>query len=1114
MPEALAATPASANFQKLKDKLSELFELDKADLDFGIYRVLRQRHREIEEFLEKQLETTVREALRSHQTVQTEQVADELAKAEAAAKGAGITPDQSPRVLELREKLKVAGDVEAVADEVYSHLYTFFSRYYEEGDFLGLHRSTVQGRERYMIPYNGEEVKLVWANMDQFYIKSSELLRDYTFVIKKADWVAAQAELPLGDLPDEVRVHFKLTEGDTEKDNRKASGKTARAFALAEPAVEERDGALWIRFAYREHPAERNLQDKLNADTLKTLADTLTGPWKTLLLAADPTHQPKDKKDVRSVLQKHLRVYTARHQFDYFIHKDLGGFLRRELDFYLKNEVMHLDDIEGMGAPKAEEYLSKLRAIRRCASPVIRMLAQLEDFQKKLWLKKKFVVETRYCLTLDRVPEELYPEICQNDSQWQEWEELYKISELKPKRTVEFLGANKNLVIDTKHFTSAFRHALLASYEALDDGFSGLCVNADNFQALQLVSQCLGETAKSIYIDPPYNTGASAILYKNSYKHSSWGTLMLDRILRLRDLLSAKGVIFVSIDKIERTLLEACLDTAFGRDNRIEELIWTQNTANGQLPTYSTNHEYVEAYAKDRGAVEADGTLFREQKPGYPEIMDIVVRLNPEYPPLHEVEAAIKNLFKTHIAQLREDIEASGEEWSDEAAKQDPWKGIYNYCHAEYRDEAGALVPEADARQKRAKIWIWREISPSAPAAKQSPSTKDTNDHNFRYYRPLHPITKKPCPHPKGGWKFPLLPDPDNPDRKSFTQLEADNRIAWGEDEKKVPQTKGFLHEVETNISTSVFYEYNDGEAEVSSLFNKTGLFLAPKSSIFVKRFINQTIRHDGELFIDCFGGSGSSAHAAIDFTRDTSKKLRYLTCEVGKHFEELIVPRLKRVVYSRAWKEGKPQSRDTGISHAFKILRLESYEDTLNNLVLSRSPDQEAALKQQGAREQAEYMLGYFLDVESAGSAGLLNIAEFSDPFAYKLKIATSSAGETKETLVDLVETFNWLLGLKVRHIDTLPGGFVTVTGERRDGKKVLVVWRKLGADAAADNAALQRLFDKLQINPAETSDTDYAAIYVNGPHTLADPHGKIHLTEEEFHRRMFATEEFAGLE
>ena len=92
---------------------------------------------------------------------------------------------------------------------------------------------------------------------------------------------------------------------------------------------------------------------------------------------------------------------------------------------------MHLDDIEDTTAPKAEEYLSKIRAIRRCAMPIIRMLAQLEDFQKKLWLKKKFVVETRYCLTLDRVPEALYPEICANDAQWQEWEELCRLLGVK-----------------------------------------------------------------------------------------------------------------------------------------------------------------------------------------------------------------------------------------------------------------------------------------------------------------------------------------------------------------------------------------------------------------------------------------------------------------------------------------------------------------------------------------------------------------------------------------------------------------------------------------------------------------------------------------------------------
>lgn len=404
-------TPASANFEKLKVKLRELFELDKADLDFGIYRVLRARHKEISEFLDKHLEKTVREALQTHGTLHQAQAVEDLRKAEQAARDAGINPDQAPRVLEIREKLKAGNDLDALADEVYSHLYTFFSRYYQEGDFLGLQRSTVHGREKYMIPYNGEEVKLVWANMDQYYIKSSELLRDYAFHVTPGEGTLLE-----GAANERCTVHFKLVEADTEKDNRKLNGKTTRAFALDadNPFTEDAPDTLTLRFRYREHAAERNLQDKLNADTEKTLADNLPPKWKSLLFAADPGYQGKDKKDSRTILQKHLRSYTAKYQFDYFIHKDLGGFLRRELDFYIKNEVMYLDDIEETSVPKAEEYLSKIRALRRCAVPVIGMLEQLENFQKKLWLKKKFVVETRYCLTLDRVPEKHYPEIAAN----------------------------------------------------------------------------------------------------------------------------------------------------------------------------------------------------------------------------------------------------------------------------------------------------------------------------------------------------------------------------------------------------------------------------------------------------------------------------------------------------------------------------------------------------------------------------------------------------------------------------------------------------------------------------------------------------------------------------
>src|SRR5205814_7525312 len=126
---------------------------------------------------------------------------------------------------------------------------------------------------------------------------------------------------------------------------------------------------------------------------------------------------PTEKSPQRTVLEKHLTQYTASNTFDYFIHKDLGGFLHRELDFYIKNEVMHLDDIEHESAPKVEQYLSLIRVIRTIAHKIIAFLEQLENFQKRLWLKKKFVVETNYCFTLDRVPEEFYKEIAANDAQ-------------------------------------------------------------------------------------------------------------------------------------------------------------------------------------------------------------------------------------------------------------------------------------------------------------------------------------------------------------------------------------------------------------------------------------------------------------------------------------------------------------------------------------------------------------------------------------------------------------------------------------------------------------------------------------------------------------------------
>jgi adenine-specific DNA-methyltransferase len=139
---------------------------------------------------------------------------------------------------------------------------------------------------------------------------------------------------------------------------------------------------------------------------------------------------PTDSKAKRTLLGKYLYQYAARNTMDYFIHKDLGGFMRRELDFYIKNEIMRLDDVENADAPKVEQYLAQIRVLRRIAQQLIAFLSQLEDFQLKLWLKKKFVTETHYCITLDRVPEKFYAEIAANDIQLDEWEKLFAISEI------------------------------------------------------------------------------------------------------------------------------------------------------------------------------------------------------------------------------------------------------------------------------------------------------------------------------------------------------------------------------------------------------------------------------------------------------------------------------------------------------------------------------------------------------------------------------------------------------------------------------------------------------------------------------------------------------------
>jgi adenine-specific DNA-methyltransferase len=437
-------------------------------------------------------------------------------------------------------------------------------------------------------------------------------------------------------------------------------------------------------------------------------------------------------------------------------------FLRRELDFFIKNEIMHLDDVENDTVSRVEQYLSKIKVIRVIAGKIIEFLAQLEDFEKKLWLKKKFVVATQYCITLDRIPEDFYPEIAANAAQREEWVRLFAIDEIQftlssPRfsepLSIDFLKANRNLIVDTQFFKEEFKATLLERIEDHSAAIQGVLIHSENFQALQLIQDRYHEAVKCIYIDPPYNTDSSSIPYKNNYRHSSWVTMMNDRLAVLHTLLPSDGAMFVSIDKTERTVLEYALDEVFGPGNKVEELIWSMNTNNSQAPNYSTNHEYVLVYAKDKRIAEQDRNMFREPKPGFEEVMALVASLQPNYPLISEVETELRALYDHHKIEFREEVEAQGLDFEDEK-NNDPWKGLYNYSHAEYRDTQGKFVVETEAEARKAGIWIWQEGDASMPATKQSPTVYDQAHRNWRFYKPPHPVTGMPCQIPKSGWKF------------------------------------------------------------------------------------------------------------------------------------------------------------------------------------------------------------------------------------------------------------------------------------------------------------------------------------------------------------------------
>ena len=1039
------------------DDLVKKFQIDKPELDFGIYRILNARVVEINDYLEYRLKTKVQESLAVAGAANSEHIQKELIEAEKNAASLGVSPDQVPKVQELRQKLaEYSVGTSEHENAVFTHLLTFFSRYYDNGDFISQRR--YKG-DTYAIPYAGEEVMLHWANKDQYYTKSGENFSNYGF-----------------KLDDGRTVRFRLVTADTAKDNRKDNDKERRFALIGEehtrtltdddgeeyeetllPVIEEQ-GELVLRFEYKAMP-KGSKQDALVLDAVeKVLAnDKVKARWLDL-----SKREPTEKNPQRTLLEKCLTSYTTKNTADYFIHKDLGGFLRRELDFYIKNEVMHLDDVQHAEKfADIEKNLRLIQTLRAIALDLVTFLAQLEDFQKKLWLKKKFVVATHYCITLDRVPESLYPAIAANPQQWEQWKKLGMLEENKTDlfkqakgRSIEYLKAHHYLMADTALFDAAFKYALLDAVDNLDECLDGLLIHGDNFQALNLLQERYREQVRCTYIDPPYNTDAAPIIYKNGFKVSSWNTLILNRLEITKAFLAADAILCVTIDDFQQKELHSILDHVFGSANILGTVCIRNNPSGRPIPSgFAVAHEYGIFVSKNSDTTVNKLARSEQQNQRYKE--------------------------KDHLGNFM--WELLRKRGSDSERIDSP-KAYYPFY---YDSKRNCLRLPSMSWDEGERVWVdIEEIGGNEIA--------------------LYPIDENGIER-RWRWGFDTA-------TKHVSELKVeikDSPVIY----YKFRQPIGV--NPSTNWIDSKYSATEHGTGVLKQFFNEYQPFSYPKSIFAVIDCLTVSGLkdiHDG-LCMDFFAGSGTTGHAVISLNREDEGNRKYILVEQGEYFDTVTKPRIQKVVYSANWKDGKPSSTETGISHCFKVLKIESYEDTLNNLQLRRTAQQQDLLTSLSQSAQEDYLLRYLLDIESRGS--LLSVEQFNQPFDCKLKVAVDSAGAYEERSIDLVETFNYLIGLRVKHIDMQrEQGFVSVTGWLPTGEKTLVLWRDV---AQVDYETLNRLCNKLAINPA---DSEFEIVYINGDHnipavfTSLETEGgitktlKIRQIEPEFLSRMFAVE------
>ncbi len=736
--------------------------------------------------------------------------------------------------LDLMKKIdQRAEEQTSFREELFDKLYTFFNHYFCESGSIYYRNLPAFSRTYERVYSEDEDVDLVWKTRMLYYVKSEILVRSMpvTFVRSKIPY-------------DELIFFIDATDIEHKKNN--VRKEFVFDFKKFESAKDKKK--IHLRVTYSQNGRRTNIE--------KIIRDVKTANG--IIVSAEE-------------LNNAFRIFRMQTEADFFINKNAREFLEERFNLWMYQYLFQEESIF------EQSRLDQLQAIRDTAFDIIEFIAQFEDELRKVWEKPKFARSVHYVMTLDKLPRKLIKKIASHsgiDKQITEWRQLNLVDENFSSENLHRLPQKLNidngisdeclfLPLDTKYFES-LKLDILDTLGDLDLTLDGEVVHSENWQALNTLRSRYSGQIDCVHIDPPYNTNSRGFLYQNEYRHSSWLTMMENRVDAVNGFLKDDGTFLCHIDEHEYERLHLMMEKT-GLLNA-GTVVWDKRNPMTGGRGVATQHEYI---------------IWRSRTEKYLSLRNDNIKLI--------IEKA-EELVEEH-GGINDAVKSSFSNWVTNHTDFSGGEAAYRYV-------------DDDGR-------VYQSVSLRAPEPRSDP----------KFHIPLeHPLTKKPCLVPPNG--FSRTPE-------TLKLMINRGEIIFGVDESTQPRQKRYLTKDSRRQISSVIQDARRGKSDLDRL----GLVNFPycHSVGFYFNLIAAAANSSSDVILDYFAGSGTTAHAVVNLNRDDGGDRRYVLVEMGDYFHTVIIPRLKKVIFSKDWKNGKPISNH-GTSHAFKYYSLEQYEESLKN--------------------------------------------------------------------------------------------------------------------------------------------------------------------------------------